>query len=328
MSTMESMNTEWLQAEEPGHLERAGELLKAGQLVAVPTETVYGLAADATNPEAVARIFAAKQRPSNHPLIVHLSTAAQLPAWARSIPDWVEGVVSRFWPGPLTLLLDKHPSVSAVITGGLPTIGLRVPDQPVLLTLLERFDLAVAAPSANPYQKLSPTTAAQVMSGLGGRIAAVLDAGPCTVGTESTIVRVHGATAEILRSGPISAADLEACLPFPVHTPNAHSHAVSGNKRIHYQPDARVRIVSTAEIDALLQDPPADSGFVVFSPGFGDLGMDGLRIMPADHRGYRRALYATLYDLDQQVSTIWVERPPQLLEWQDIRDRLSRAAAS
>ena len=167
---MQSMKTEWLQAEEPGHLERAGELLKAGQLVAVPTETVYGLAADASNSAAVARIFAAKQRPSNHPLIVHLSSAAQLPAWAKTVPDWVHAVAERFWPGPLTLLLEKHPQVSDIVTGGLPTIGLRVPDQPAVLALLEQFDLAVAAPSANPYQKLSPTTAGQVLAAFVRRI--------------------------------------------------------------------------------------------------------------------------------------------------------------
>jgi L-threonylcarbamoyladenylate synthase len=276
----------------------------------------------------VERVFAAKQRPRNHPLITHLASAEQLPRWAATIPDWVAGVVKRFWPGPLTLLLDRHPAVSDVITGGLPTIGLRVPNHPVLLKVLTRFDLAVAAPSANPYQKLSPTTAGQVMSGLEGKIAAVLDGGPCVVGTESTILRVHERQAEILRSGPISVADLEACLPFPVAAPTRHAHAVPGNQRVHYRPEAMLSIRSTTELAAILQDPPDDAGFLLYSPGFRKLRGGNLRIMPTDHQGYRQALYATLHDLDRRVAHIWVESPPRSAEWQDIWDRLSRAATA
>ena len=322
------MKTEWLRAEQPGDLRRAGELLLAGELVAVPTETVYGLAADASNPEAVAGIFVAKQRPRSHPLITHLASAEQLPRWAATVPDWVAAVVERFWPGPLTLLLDRHPGVSDVITGGLPTIGLRVPDQPVLLELLRRFDLAVAAPSANLYRKLSPTTAEQVMSGLEGKIAAVLDAGPCAIGTESTILRVHQQQAEILRSGPITAADLEPFLPFPVGAPTSHDQAVPGNQRVHYRPDAVLRIRSTVELAEMLEDPPDDAGFVLYSSRFHELQLDNVRVMPAQHQGYRKALYATLHELDGRVATIWVENPPCGAEWQDIQDRLSRAASA
>jgi L-threonylcarbamoyladenylate synthase len=322
-----TVKTEWLNASDPGNLERAARLLRAGELVAVPTETVYGLAADATNPEAVARIFEAKQRPRNHPLIVHLAGADQLPLWAAQVPDWVHAVAERFWPGPLTLLLEKHPRVSPVITGGLPTIGLRVPNHPVLLQLLQRFDLAVAAPSANPYQKLSPTTAEQVLSGLGGRIAAVLDGGPCVEGTESTILRVEGEAAEILRSGPITAADLQPFLPFPVRTPKRHAHVVSGNLRVHYRPDASLAIKPAEELLAILRDPPPDTGFLVHSPALRGLRAAHLYVMPKDHRGYRRALYATLHELDRQVNRIIVEEPPDGPEWLDIWDRLSRAAA-
>lgn len=322
------MKTEWLRAEQPDDIQRAGELITAGELVAVPTETVYGLAADASNPDAVARIFAAKQRPRNHPLITHLASAEQLPRWASSVPDWVPAVVDRFWPGPLTLLLERHPRVSNVITGGLPTIGLRVPSHPVLLAILRQFDLAVAAPSANPYQRLSPTTAEQVMTGLGGKIAAILDGGPCAVGTESTILRVHKRRAEILRSGPITAADLEACLSIPVDAPASHSHVVPGNQRVHYRPNAAVHVRSAAEIREILHSAPVDSGFILYSPEFGNLQRDNLRIMPTDHQAYRRALYATLHELDRRVADIWVESPPKNPEWQDIWDRLSRAAAA
>jgi L-threonylcarbamoyladenylate synthase len=322
------MRTELLSAHDPAQLERAGQLLKRGELVAVPTETVYGLAADATNPAAVLKIFEAKQRPRNHPLIVHLAAAEQLPHWAQSVPDWVDAVARRFWPGPLTLLLEKHPQVSEVITGGLATIAVRVPDHPVLLELMRRFDLALAAPSANPHRKLSPTTAEQVLRGLGGKIAAVLDGGPCREGTESTILRVHGTTAEILRSGPISAADLERCLPFPVLTPGAHEHAVPGNQSVHYRPNARLVLGSAEELIPLLRDPPNDTGFLVHSPTLKQFGVENLVAMPEDHRAYRRALYATLHELDQRVAQIWVEAPPEDPEWLDILDRLTRAAGA
>jgi L-threonylcarbamoyladenylate synthase len=321
------MKTELLNARDPAQLRRAGELLKAGELVAIPTETVYGLAADASNPEAVARIFAAKQRPRSHPLIVHLASAKQLPRWARTVPDWVHAVAERFWPGPLTLLLEKHPQVPDIVTGGLPTIGLRVPDQPVVLALLEQFDLAVAAPSANPYQKLSPTTASQVLAALDGKIAAVLDDGPCTVGTESTILRVHQETAEILRSGPITAEDLAPYLPFPVKTPARHDVAVSGNRKVHYRPNAGLFIRSAEELLPLLERPPEGAGFLVYSPELARFAADHVIVMPPDHRGYRKALYARLHELDQQVQQIWVERPPDEPEWLDIRDRLGRAAS-
>jgi len=324
---VQPVKTEWLDARDPADLERAGELLKAGELVAVPTETVYGLAADASNPEAVAKIFTAKQRPRNHPLIVHLACAEQLPRWAKTVPAWVHNVARQFWPGPLTLLLEKHPQVSDVVTGGLPTIGLRVPAQPVLLDLLKRFGLAVAAPSANPYQKLSPTTAEQVMRGLGGKIAAVLDGGPCTVGTESTILRVHRDVAEILRSGPIGAAELQPYLPFPVSTPERHATAVPGNQQVHYRPSARLAIRTAAELLPVLQNPPEGSGFLVYSPGLACFDVEHLIVMPEHHRAYRQALYAALHELDQRVSRIWVEAPPQEPEWLDIRDRLSRAAS-
>ena len=159
MSVVQPVKTRLLQANRAEHVAEAARLLKAGELVTVPTETVYGLAADATNPTAVAAIFSAKNRPANHPLITHLGSTDQLARWARNIPDWVEPLVRRFWPGPLTSLLDKPDGVSDVITG-----GLRIPDHPVLLHLLNRHGLAVAAPSANPYRKLGPTCTSPPMA--------------------------------------------------------------------------------------------------------------------------------------------------------------------
>lgn len=322
------MKTLLLHADQPADLKQAGQLLTAGKLVAVPTETVYGLAADASNPEAVAAIFAAKGRPRNHPLIVHLGDIAQLADWAHRIPDWVAPLVSHFWPGPLTLLLEKHPQVSDVVTGGLNTIGLRMPDHPALLSILRRHRLAVAAPSANPYQKLSPTSADQVMAGLGGKIAAVLDGGPCQVGTESTILQVTASGAQILRAGPLSAADLQPYVPVPVSAPSSHAVAVSGNKKIHYQPDAPLSLKTTAELQQQLPDAGADIGCLLYSATLQDTGQSQVLRLPADHRGYRKGLYHALYELDQAgVCQIWVESPPQDATWQDIQDRLSRAAA-
>lgn len=322
------MKTERLNAQSPDHLQRAGELLLAGELVAVPTETVYGLAADASNPEAVAKIFAAKRRPTNHPLITHIASLDQLPRWVKTVPDWVVPLAAAFWPGPLTLIFDRHPDVSDVITGGLSTIGVRMPDHPVLLSLLQRFDIAVAAPSANPYQKLSPTSAEQVLAGMDGMIAAVLDGGPCGVGTESTILRVGEQGAEILRSGPITADMLQPYLQVPVSTPLNHEHSVSGNKKIHYQPNARVTLCTPDEITALAASAGPHSGALVYSPALKSLPCQHLKVMPADHQGYRQALYAALYEADcEGVTQLWVEAPPKDQAWADIWDRLSRAAA-
>jgi L-threonylcarbamoyladenylate synthase len=316
-----------LRADDPADISVAGRLLREGKLVAVPTETVYGLAADATDPDAVAGIFTAKGRPRTHPLIVHVGSVEQLPEWASEVPSWVGPLVDVFWPGPLTLLLDRNPSRPDIVTGGLPTIGLRMPAHPALLQLLRAHRLAVAAPSANRYQKLSPTSAAQVMASLAGRIDAVLDGGPCAVGTESTILRVAADRAEILRAGPISAAMLQEHLPVPVHAPAEHAVSVPGNQRVHYQPDAPIQLVSTAELEMLLQHTPAETGCLFYTAELQGLGR-GLSIrMPHEDRGYRRALYGALHQLDREgVSRILVELPPLDPEWLDIRDRLQRAA--
>lgn len=322
------MKTERLNATNPADLQRAGELLVAGELVAVPTETVYGLAADASNPEAVAKIFAAKNRPTNHPLITHIGSVDQLSRWVKHVPDWLAPLAEAFWPGPLTLIFERHPEVSDVITGGLPSIGVRMPDHPVLLDILRQFDIAVAAPSANPYQKLSPTSAEQVLSGLDGKIAAVLDGGSCGVGTESTILRVSENRADILRSGPLSAEDLQPYLPFPVSTPESHSESVSGNKKVHYQPNAKVVICPSDEMKALMSREPETTGALIYSSEMHDLDCLRKIALPDDHNGYRQALYASLHALDALgIEKLLVEAPPRLSAWADIWDRLSRAAA-
>ncbi|MFY8274560.1 L-threonylcarbamoyladenylate synthase [Pseudoalteromonas sp. SSDWG2] len=322
------MKTLKLNANDLKHLQQAGELLCSGELVAVPTETVYGLAADASNPDAVRKIFAAKNRPTNHPLITHIGSIDQLSRWVKSIPSWVTPLAQAFWPGALTLIFERHPDVSDVITGGLPSIGVRIPDHPVLLSVLQQFDIAVAAPSANPYQKLSPTSAEQVIAGLDGKIAAVLDGGECGVGTESTILRVSESKAEILRSGPLSAEHIQPYLPFPVTMPQSHQESVSGNMKVHYQPNAKVIICSAVELQQRLEQQPHTTAVVVYSDELQHLESEHLVRLSSDCQGYRQGFYASLHQLDKQgIEQLLVEAPPREPKWADIWDRLSRASA-
>lgn len=315
--------TELLHA--PAGIDRAVALLQAGELVAVPTETVYGLAADASNPLAVAKIFAAKGRPANHPLIVHVGHVSQLNDWAQDIPPTALLLAQAFWPGPLTLLLHKAPQVSDVVTGGKQTIGLRLPAHPLLLQILQQSGLAVAAPSANPYKKLSPTSAEQVLAGLNGKIAAVLDGGDCQVGLESTIVDLSGEQIQVLRAGPISAAELEAVLGVPVTTPQSHNVAVPGNVKAHYQPGKPLQMFSRAE---LFQQLPAASDVILLCHS-DDVANSyhgtTLRLSP-EKTAYARALYRTLFQADSLAGRqIWLEQPPQEPAWADVNDRLARA---
>lgn len=321
------MQTQLLSIASSEDINKVASLLKEGNLVAVPTETVYGLAADATNPEAVARIFVAKNRPQDHPLITHIHSAEVLSDWAKDIPDYVGKLTDVFWPGPLTLILPKQDHVSDVITGGHNTIGLRMPNQPALLDILREYNLAIAAPSANPYQQLSPTTAEQVMDGLSGRIAAVLDGGQCTVGTESTILSVSKTEAKILRAGAISYDDLLPYIPVPLHQPAEHSQAVSGNKEVHYQPRTMVVITSTEDIQSSINKSEG-VGVLSYSSELVDL-MHEPKIHLSDNvTEYRHDLYRSLYELDQHaLSEIWVEQPPTGNDWLDINDRLSKASA-
>ena len=193
-------------------LAEAVELLRAGELVAFPTETVYGLGADAGNPEALAKIFAAKGRPADHPLIVHVPDVAHLDQWAREIPDAAHLLAQAFWPGPLTLILKRQPTVPDLVTGGQDTVGLRIPHHPLALQLLKAFDGGIAAPSANRFGHISPTTAQHVREELGAAVALVLDGGPCSVGIESTIVDLSRGDPVILRPGMISAAQIDQAL--------------------------------------------------------------------------------------------------------------------
>src|SRR3990167_999136 len=225
------------------NIELAAKALQAGKLVGLPTETVYGLAADAMNPEAIERVFLAKNRPINHPLILHIADLNQLSNWAIDIPDIAFSLFDAFWPGPLTVVLKKHPKVSSLITGGQSTVAVRMPAHPVILSVLKTGKLAVAAPSANRHCQVSPTTAHHVLEELGDQVEMILDGGPCTVGIESTILNLSGQTPEILRPGMINQQEIESVLSFKIRSNHSStSPRVSGSLDKHYAPSKPVKI--------------------------------------------------------------------------------------
>jgi len=298
-------------------IERAVELLQRGRLVAFPTETVYGLGADATNPSAVARIFAAKGRPSTNPLIVHVHSVASARRYSAGWPDSATRLAERFWPGPLTIVLPKQPTIVDSVTAGLATVGLRVPDHPVALELLRAFDGAVAAPSANQSNHVSPTTAQHVRDELGDSVDLVLDGGACSVGIESTVVDLSGAIPRILRPGGVSASAIAAVVG-EVHScsrigggstvlPTTPAPSPGMQER-HYAPRTpafRFLPEQRASIDVT------------------DAAMLDITLDPAQ---YSRLLYAHLRMLDQQqLRAIYIELPPDVPEWAAVRDRIIRA---
>lgn len=318
-------------------LERAASFLRAGKLVAFPTETVYGLGADASDPAAVAAIFRVKGRPADHPVIVHLPTADDLDAWAQDIPDGARRLSRRFWPGPLTLVLPRAAGVADAITGGQDTVGLRVPGNPVALALLESFGGALAAPSANRFGHVSPTTAAHVQTefeeAFGDEIAAVVDGGPCTVGVESTIVDLTGSRPRLLRSGMIPVEALEVELGEPVvRGCDEEGPRASGRLASHYAPAASVELVAPAALEARVSAARrAGERVAVLALHESQAVADGsiwieMSRQPAR---YARALYADLRRADENhPDRILVEVPPDAPGWEAILDRLRRASAT
>lgn len=323
------ISTQLLDATSSLDIEVAKDILRRGGLVAVPTETVYGLAANAMNPVAVMGIFAAKGRPSDHPLIVHISGPEKLVDWAIEIPPLAYQLAARFWPGPLTLLFRKGPHVPSEVTAGLNTIGLRVPANPVLLALLEDMEFGVAAPSANPYKKLSPTSAAQVFAQMSGRIDAVLDGGDCSVGLESTILDLTGSELRILRAGPITASQISQCVGLPVSQPEQHDFAVPGNVAEHYQPHTPLYLGTRAQLEAIIEVKGSRVACVFYATAPDSLGAANILVMPKEKAHFAQLLYKTLYSLDGLgLEALWLELPPSDEQWRDVNDRLARAAAA
>lgn len=308
-------------------------MLAAGKVVAFPTETVYGLGADAANPKAVRRIFEIKERPADHPLIVHLASVEQLPDWALDIPDEAYMLAEQFWPGPLTLILRRDSRVLDVVTGGQDTVGIRIPGHPVALALLQRFGGGVAAPSANRFGRISPTTARHVFEDLGDQLELIIDAGPTRVGLESTIVSLTGPEPLILRPGAISVTALEKALggrrlKFAAGT---DCQRAPGMLSSHYAPRTPFRVIEKVVLREAVQHLQATGSKVVVmirSSGADILPhIAAFQTMPDDPGEYAQELYAVMRALDNgDFDCILVEAPPDSIPWQAIRDRLYRAA--
>jgi len=313
----------------PGKIEEAAALLNAGELVAFPTETVYGLGADATNPRAVMRIFEAKGRPASHPLIVHFSNFASARAWASEVPPAAERLAEAFWPGPLTLVLPRSRVVPDVVTGGQDTVGLRAPAHPVARALLAAFGRGIAAPSANRYGRISPTRAADVRAELGRRVALVLDGGDCEVGLESTIVACLGGRVTLLRPGSISRSQV-ADIVGRVDDPGADAPRAPGGQRSHYAPGTPLELVAPDRLARAVEAAAAKGRVAVLARSAPTAESDRVawKRMPAGPGPYGRALYAALRALDDSgAALIIVEAVPAGEAWAAVSDRLARAAA-
>ena len=306
-------------------IKHAAELLRSGKLVAFPTETVYGLGANALDAKAVARVFEAKGRPSTSPIIVHVSDRAMIERVASSWPETARILADRFWPGPLTLVVPKMSEVPDIVTAGLPTVGVRMPAHPVALALIEAAQVPIAAPSANRFTGISPTTAEHVRRSLGDRADYILDGGPCPVGIESTVLSLVNEIPVLLRPGGISRQQIEDLIGLitSLEQQPQGAHPAPGMHPRHYSPRTALYLVCDGHVPiqgrgAYLQiglPPRASVAEVV--------------MMPADAVAYAARLYDVLHTLDARgYDWIAVETPGPGPEWEGVRDRLSRAANS
>jgi L-threonylcarbamoyladenylate synthase len=326
---------------QPAEIARAARLLAAGELVAFPTETVYGLGADAANPAAVARVFAAKGRPADHPLIVHLPGHDALNDWAVDIPDLAWELAEHFWPGPLTMILQRAPGVSDAVTGGQDTVGLRVPGHPLALDLLRAFaafksgsPCGIAAPSANRFGRISPTLAEHVRAELGDEVACVLDGGACPVGIESTIIDLSRGAPTLLRPGQLGPATIAMVAGCEIRraAQGTDTPRASGMLESHYAPAKPLRLVETPHLAATLRDLRGQGKRAAVLAHAASPGLSGMALRwlpaPADATAYAHDLYANLRTLDASgADLILVERVPEDEAWLAVRDRLLRAAA-
>jgi len=290
-------------------LSNASELIRAGELVGFPTETVYGLGANALDPAAVEKIYAAKGRPGTSPLIVHVSSIEMAQSLVRDWPERAEQLARVFWPGPLTLVLPKQPHVPDRVTAGLDTVGVRMPAHPIALELIREAGVPIAGPSANLFGGISPTSAQHVRDALGGRVAMVLDGGSSNVGIESTVLSLAAPNPVLLRPGMVTREEIEAVIG-PVQllgTSAEGAHSSPGLHRRHYSPKTPLVLVEGGKLPTI--------GRGMFIP------------MPADPREYAAVLYERLHDADTQGwDWIALEQPPETEEWSAIRDRLERAS--
>ena len=326
----------------PKSIAEAARVISAGGLLGLPTETVYGLAADAASADAVAKIFTAKGRPSNHPLIVHVADAAGVDHFAVDVPTFARQLMQAFWPGPLTLILPRRPGVGTETAGGQDSIGVRCPSHPVAQALLQALAAqpvpvwGLAAPSANQFGRVSPTTAQHVLAEFGGDVP-VLDGGPCAVGIESTIIDCSRGAPVLLRPGAITRVQVEAVCGQPLQsaqeiadTAGAAPRA-SGTLESHYAPSATVRLMDARALQTALDVLGADAAHIaVYARTPLRIASERLvvRRMPADADATAQQLFAALRGFDAQgVKLIWIETPPDAPDWEGVRDRLNRAAA-
>jgi L-threonylcarbamoyladenylate synthase len=302
------------------------EALKQGQLVALPTETVYGLAADASNEVAIQQVFRLKGRPLDNPLIVHLPDQSQMVHWAAEIPTYARVWAKRFWPGPLTMVFKKQDGVSDLITAGQDTVALRVPNHPLTLRLLQTWGGAFVAPSANRYGHISPTKAQDVRDEFGNQAPLILDGGPCDVGIESTIVSCFDEHPTILRPGMISASELSEAAQRPVDLAGLISDVVTpGQSEAHYAPQTKTVMLVRSEMNHHYFDVRA--GFFGFAPPPFEAAAQV--ILPRDPERAARLLYGSLRTLDRaDLDLIVIEATPVTASWVAIGDRLKRASSS
>lgn len=313
-------------------IQQAVDALRDGELVAFPTETVYGLGANANNPEAVRKIFQLKGRPADHPVIVHIDHPRYLQRWVREMTPEAKALADAFWPGPLTIVAKRAPAVSDVITGGQDTVAVRVPNHPVAQQLLNAFGGGIAAPSANRYGHVSPTRAEHVRDEFGDELEVVLDGGDCKVGLESTIVSCLADGPRVLRPGSISLSQLRAVVPSIQEGADPSGPRVPGSTARHYSPSTPVNVVPSRRLDAVVGE---------FTAGLQKVAVLALRPPAISNRYmtwinagnrpdiYARQLYAHLRTLDKAGAKILlVEEVPEGEKWDAVRDRLRRAATA
>jgi L-threonylcarbamoyladenylate synthase len=294
------------------NISSAAELLRAGEIIGMPTETVYGVAAIATDEAAVRKIFDAKKRPADNPLIVHIASLDQILEVAAVLTESAQELAQRFWPGPLTVVLPKSHRIPAVVSGGLDTVAVRVPSHPVALSLIRKSG-PISAPSANTFMRLSPTRAEDIEPELAEHLALILDGGPCVVGVESTVVDCTGPTPRLLRPGGLDRASIEAALGKPLGDPSGDKRMAPGSYPRHYSPKTPLKLV-----ERLAEN---QSGITFEEP----INPSQLQL-PRDPRAYAAALYAALHRLDSvNLETIYVEQPPKEPAWEAVWDRLERA---
>lgn len=312
-------------------IQHAADVLRVGGLVAFPTETVYGLGADASSADAVAKIYAAKGRPADHPLIVHVAEVATVDRWALSLSPQARHLAEAFWPGPMTLIVKRAAHVIDAVTGGQDTVGLRVPSHPVAQSLLRAFGGGVAAPSANRFGRVSATTAAHVRAEFGDAVDCVLDGGESDVGIESTIIDVSGDAVSVLRPGWITVSDVERVIGASVVAPTKHAPRASGTLAQHYAPQTPLLLLEPDLVVELARSLSRQGKRVaVLARSALQPLIDNLvwKSAPPDPAGFAHGLYASLRELDEAgCDTILVEEPPLELPWLAVRDRLQRAAA-